>query len=626
MEIKTKVMVAAMIPLLVILAATGIYQYVTVNAILIGHFEGQSELLEHSAEHEIKHMTVAGEQLSAAHVSAGDRLVAQVERAADREIALLDGARTRFVDAVMTLATPAIATPLWDVDTDAVQSITDGLVGLPDIDAVTVFEGDQVFAQSGTATSGPTIERDITARGKSIGRLVLSLNTEAVELARADARQRTDEARAAVAKRVRDSQAKIDGKLGEVEADTLAALQEAEASAKEHLASQQSTSVISAVIVTLLAVSGVVIALHFALDTVVKPLSRMTEVMNAAADGEAVEIEFLDRADAIGRQARALETFVTAMRRGRELEAEKAEADRRAAAAGAEQRLQMAAEFEREVAHVIDKVKNSVAHMVASTDTLGSSARNNTSMATEARSTGEAVGASVSTVAAAVEELSASIGEINRSTDETRQKMDRADVMARHSVDSVLGLVASVDRIGTVVDMISGIAEQTNLLALNATIEAARAGEAGRGFSVVANEVKSLATQTAQATDEIKEQALGIQTSTSAAADQIRAVADLMVDANSAINAIASNVSEQSIATDEISQSVSDTSRGANDLTSFTVSVETEALAAGEASTEVTRGLTDLEAEMAALDGAIDQFLATLRGPRADAAADAAAA
>ena len=140
--------------------------------------------------------------------------------------------------------------------------------------------------------------------------------------------------------------------------------------------------------------------------------------------------------------------------------------------------------------------------------------------------------ANVETAAVAADELSRSIGEISRQLTQTSSVVGLATNEARATDDEIAGLADGAQKIGDVVKLIRNIAGQTNLLALNATIEAARAGEAGKGFAVVASEVKSLAVQTAKATEDIANHILAVQESTSGAVEAIRQIAERMVDSS----------------------------------------------------------------------------------------------
>jgi methyl-accepting chemotaxis protein len=169
---------------------------------------------------------------------------------------------------------------------------------------------------------------------------------------------------------------------------------------------------------------------------------------------------------------------------------------------------------------------------------------------------------SVKTAAVAADELATSIGEIGRQLDLTNSVVRLAVTEAKATDDEIETLAAAAQKIGDVVKLIRDIAGQTNLLALNATIEAARAGESGRGFAVVASEVKSLAVQTATATEDIASQILAVQSSTSGAVEAIRRIADRMREINGYTSAVAASVEQQSAATGQISCNVTSAAHG----------------------------------------------------------------
>ncbi|MGE8131445.1 methyl-accepting chemotaxis protein [Methylobacterium sp. NPDC080182] len=207
----------------------------------------------------------------------------------------------------------------------------------------------------------------------------------------------------------------------------------------------------------------------------------------------------------------------------------------------------------------------------------------------EAAETAGRVSSEIQAVATGTEEMSASVGEISQQVSHAARIAGDAVAQAQHTGDIVSGLSVQADQIGAVVGLIAGIAAQTNLLALNATIEAARAGQAGRGFAVVATEVKALAEQTAQATDQIRGQIVSAQAATREAVEAIGAIQSTIRNLNNVSSAIAVAVEEQSAVTREMSGSMQTASYG---VSTFASSMETIAAASVQVD-QATRQVRD---------------------------------
>jgi methyl-accepting chemotaxis protein len=220
----------------------------------------------------------------------------------------------------------------------------------------------------------------------------------------------------------------------------------------------------------------------------------------------------------------------------------------------------------------------------------------------------------VQTVASATEELSASIREVSASAasgaSQTRQALSRAQTVG----STVDALSEATRRIGDVASFIHVIAQQTNLLALNATIEAARAGDAGKGFAVVASEVKTLATQTAKATEDISNQISDVQSSTEAVIAAIQDILHFIDDIDATTTAIAAAVEEQGAATDEISRNAQLTSDGTRGVTTSMGVISDASEGIQRIADDVTRSIADLTQEQQSLRTAVESFVAQVQG------------
>ncbi len=267
---------------------------------------------------------------------------------------------------------------------------------------------------------------------------------------------------------------------------------------------------------------------------------------------------------------------------------------------------QMADDFETNVKSVVDTVSASAQQMQKSSTALGVASEETNRQATVMAAASEEASTNVQTVAAAAEELTASIREISRQVSESAEIARKAVDEAKRTSGQVDKLSASADKIGEVVKLISDIAGQTNLLALNATIEAARAGDAGKGFAVVASEVKSLANQTAKATDEI-------QSATGATVGAIHSIRETIERIDSIAAAIAAAVEQQGTSTAEIARNVQQAAQGTQEVSSSIGSVTRAAQDAGISAKQMSGASAALTDESARLRQEVDRFLSNIR-------------
>jgi methyl-accepting chemotaxis protein len=344
-------------------------------------------------------------------------------------------------------------------------------------------------------------------------------------------------------------------------------------------------------------------------------LYAMTSAMKDLASGKFdITLPGLGRKDEMGEMAGAVETFkVKAVERARQ-EAEQEEAKARAAAAERKAQMHRLAEtFEAAVGNIVEMVSTAATELEASANTLTGTAEATQQLSATVAQSSEAASSNVQSVATASEQLTASIGEISRQVGESKDIAGAAVHQANVTDGRINELSTAAGRIGDVVKLITTIAEQTNLLALNATIEAARAGEAGRGFAVVASEVKLLATQTAKATDEISSQIAGMQSATRESVVAIKEIGATIVRIAEIAASVSAAVEQQGAAIQEIARNVLNAAHSTTQVAENIGEVNRGAGETGSASTQVLASARSLAHESSRLRTEVDQFLATVR-------------
>jgi len=355
-------------------------------------------------------------------------------------------------------------------------------------------------------------------------------------------------------------------------------------------------------------------AAYFLLNRQFAPLGGMREAMEGLAKGDLdIEVPGLDRADEIGAMAQAVQVFKTNAEKVKSMEEDAARSRETAEADKRRTMGTMAATFEETVGAAIGQVSGCAGRVDQVAQTLSASVDDAQSRASVVATASEKASANVQTVASAAEELNASIAEIAQQVSLSSQKADAAVQEAKSTNEQVRGLSNAAQKIGDVIELINSIASQTNLLALNATIEAARAGEAGKGFAVVAAEVKTLAEQTAKATEDISEQISAIQGATDGAVKAIGGIGATIVELSEIGATVAAAVEEQGVATRDIAQNIQFAATGTQDVAENIVQV-TDATGQTESATgEVLGAATELSGIAENLSDEVGRFLEQIR-------------
>ncbi|GEM_PF-878715 len=376
---------------------------------------------------------------------------------------------------------------------------------------------------------------------------------------------------------------------------------------------------------------------------ITRPLSKLTSAMTALAAGDtSTEINGTSRKDDMGDMSQAVQIFkenalqVKALEAEQEKEAkdkalreekrlqeeekrkeaeiiQKREAEESAAAERSTLLRELAQKLEISVDSVAEQMSQSTKSMENQAKMLLDGAEDTANHSSSIANSSDQAAKNVEGVAAATEELSSSLQEINRqisvSSDLSNKTLNETEETNR-----VVGeLASSADEIGNVVNLINDIAEQTNLLALNATIEAARAGDAGKGFAVVASEVKSLASQTTKATEEIASQIDKMQSVTADAVSAVHQIKSMISQINETVASIASSLEEQNDATQEISRNVQMASTRTGEVSKDVSKVSSMANTSGTAANDLLQSAGGLSQQSETLKTEMETILRDIR-------------
>jgi methyl-accepting chemotaxis protein len=386
--------------------------------------------------------------------------------------------------------------------------------------------------------------------------------------------------------------------------------------AKEHAAARNDATERDLVLQMLLlaAAMGAALASMMAVGRrIIRPLQAIRDAMLKVADGDLdADVSFGGRRDEIGALSGALAAF-----RQNAIEKARIQAEQLGRRAQTETRQRTVQThihaFEEQMREALDALSGASAQMRATSDRLSTTAAQSSRQVKTAAGASEEASANVQTVAAASEELSQSIAEISRQVTNAASIAGRAVEETRQTDGTVRSLAETAGRIGEVVKLISDIAGQTNLLALNATIEAARAGEAGKGFAVVASEVKSLANQTAKATEEISAQIVAVQNVTRDAVAAIKRIGGTIGEVNAVATSIAGSVEQQGAATQEITRNTQHAARRTKEVSENIVGVAEGTDDTGNAAQGVKSAADELALQAERLRGQVRDFLDKIR-------------
>lgn len=366
------------------------------------------------------------------------------------------------------------------------------------------------------------------------------------------------------------------------------------------------------ILTAILAIGAV--ALYFG-QRIARSLALTTAAMRRLAGGDFdVVLPGLHRRDEIGEMALAVEDFKIRAAERAQLEIEqRSEQDRILAARSKAEIRQLANLFENAVGEIIATVAATAVELESTAEKLKHNADATAALSADVATASEAAASSVRIVDAAVTGMARSVATIGEQMAVSNRIAEDAVRQAGITDTRILDLAQAATRIGEVVNLIQSIAKQTNLLALNATIEAARAGSAGRGFAIVAQEVKALASQTAQATGDIQAHIAGMQTATDGSVAALRGVSDIITRIAEIAAETGLAVSGQGQITHEIADSAQHAAAETGEVGARIIALSSAATDTGTASSQVLTSARQLSSESHRLKAELASFLSRVR-------------
>lgn len=363
-------------------------------------------------------------------------------------------------------------------------------------------------------------------------------------------------------------------------------------------------------LIAMLIIAAVIVGVGiFFARMITRPISSITGAMEVLSSGDtSIDVPENGRKDEIGDMANALEVF----------KQNRIEADKLSEEQKQEQKVQleraenlenMTEDFEKTVSDLINGLAAASTELDATAQSMTGIAAQTTEQTEAMSHASTSTSENIQTVAGASEELSASIRELSQQVQNTSEAANSATGDVGKASKQIEGLLVASEKIGAVVNLIQDIAEQTNLLALNATIESARAGDAGKGFAVVANEVKSLAQETSNATEQIAAEVNAVQDEVRGAVEAIKNIDVKIREVDIASSAIAAAIEEQNATTDEITRNTQASATSMQELNSNVASVNEAAQTTGSAANDVLSASSELGLQTDTLKQQVAKFL-----------------